>query len=122
MEIARDAWGHVPDWIALLVTACDAPKSSQAKVASRLGITAGVVSCLIRNNYAGSMARMEDIVRDVLAPSAVQCPALGEIGSEVCLLWRQRASRLTSSSPVAVRMFRACNDCPRHRKPEEEDA
>lgn len=120
MEIAKEAWGEVPDWIAALVTACDARNSSQNKVALRLGFSGSVVSSVLRKDYRGAMDRVEARVRAIFIPGTVNCPALGPIGTEGCLAWQDRSVELTSASPNVVRMFIACRDCPLNRKPEDE--
>lgn len=121
MIVARDAWGHdLPDWIAALVLACDAPGSSQNKVAARLGISAAVVSQTLRNDYAGNMGRIEARVRSVYLDDNVNCPALGSISAEACMSWRDRSKVLSSAAPNRVRMFRACRACPRFPRDGEE--
>lgn len=121
MEIAHDGWGKVPDWIAALVRACDV--ASQNQVARRLGYTPAVVSQVIRNRYGAQMGAIEERVRAIYLGGDLDCPALGTIGSETCLRWRDRSKALSSASPAIVRMFRACQVCHRNaRRREEEDA
>ncbi len=122
MHIARECWGQdVPDWIRALVEACDAPGSSQSRVAGRIGYTSGVVSQLLRNAYPGNLDRLEDRVRSIFMAGHVTCPALGDIDTAACLDWRDRSGTLKSVSPMTVRMFRACRVCPRNRRTVEED-
>ena len=121
MEVASDAWGEIPDWIAALVNACDAKGASQNKVASRMGLSGAVVSQTLRNRYPGKLRNIEDRVRAVYMAGNITCPALGEIGTEDCLKWRDRATELRSASPINVRMFSACNRCPRHLKNEGDE-
>ncbi|GIT85435.1 hypothetical protein [Roseobacter sp. OBYS 0001] len=116
LQIAREAWGTVPDWIEALVAACDAPGSSQSKVAARIDRSPGVISSLLRNDYRGNMANLEDRVRSTICISQVKCPALDWITSADCLNWRDQAVKLTSPSPDRVMMFRACQTCPRFKK------
>ena len=119
MVSAMDAWGDVPDWIVALVNACDATGSSQNKVAKRLGYTACVVSLAIRNQYTGDMSAAETRVRAILIPEQVQCPAIGPISSADCLEWQDKAGALVNSVPHEVRMYRACNRCPRYLKEQD---
>lgn len=113
--IAKEAWGDVPDWIEVLIVECD--NTSQSKAAARIGRSASVISQTIRNAYPGNMKDIEDRVRAVLCPEQVKCPSLGWIGSGDCLAWRDRAQRgLHSSSPMTVRMFKACRACDRYRE------
>lgn len=114
MEVAREGWGaDMPEWIEALVRACD--ETSQNRVAVRVGYTGAVVSEVIRNRYKGRTDRFEERFRAIFLDGAVACPALGEIGAEACLRWRDRGAELNSSSPAVVRMFRACAMCPRNR-------
>lgn len=115
IETAREGWGAcLPDWIEALVAACD--ESSQNKVAARLGLSGPTVSQVIRNTYAGDVPRIEARVRDVFLADTVNCPALGVIGSEGCLKWRDRSIQLSSAAPLIVRMFNACKRCPRNQE------
>jgi DNA-binding transcriptional regulator YdaS (Cro superfamily) len=119
MEVATDCWnGVVPDWVQALVNACDAKASSQNKVACRLGLSGAVVSQTIRNSYQGNKENIEERVRAIFMAGLVDCPSLGEIGTEDCLKYRDDAAELVSASPNKVRMFAACNRCPRHLKNE----
>jgi hypothetical protein len=120
MEIAETAYnGKLPDWVRLLVDACDAQGSSQNQVAKRIGYSGSAVSNLIRNSYGADLNLIKERVLVIYAPERVTCPALGDIGSEDCLGWRLDAIKLTSAAPLAVRMFRACRKCPRNAKPEQ---
>lgn len=116
MEIAKDAWGTVPDWIEMLVAACDAEGASQSKVAKALGRTPGVVSQALRKDYAGNMADLEDRVRSVLSGEQRKCPALGWIKASECLIWRDRADGRPTGGPMRVMMYRACRKCPVYTK------
>lgn len=118
MQIAREAWGDVPDWVEAIVVECD--RTSQGKVAKRMGRSPSVVSQVIRNVYNGAMPAIEDRARAVFCETQQKCPALGWISSADCLGWRDQAAELTSSSPIRVRMFRACNACPVYTKEDAE--
>lgn len=121
-EIAEEFWGTpLPDWIDALVAACDAPRSSQNKVAARLGLSAPTISQTIRKRYAGDIERIRDRICAVYLSDQVTCPALGVISGETCLIWRDRAAELVSAAPLTVQMFRACRDCPRYRSDDEEE-
>lgn len=121
MDVARDGWGgQVPDWVAALVEACDA--ASQARVGKRIGYAGTVISQVIRNKYPGAMGRVEERVRAIYLGGEITCPAMGQIGTAQCLDWRDQSRRLQSSSPMAVRMFRACRECPRNTSVDEEEA
>lgn len=120
-KLARKSWGALPDWVSALITACDAPGTSQRKVADKLGVSPAVVSQIISNKYAADLSNMEDRIRSVFLSGDVECPALGTISSKTCLRWRDKAADLRSSSPIAVQMFKSCNACPRFNA-EIEDA
>lgn len=111
--VAQDAWGEdVPDWIMTLVRECDG--SSQNKVATRLGISAAVVSQVIRKSYQGNYDNVAMRVREIYLSGDIECPAIGEIASEICLHWRDEIRRGTSTDPQRILMTRFCRKCPRN--------
>lgn len=110
---ARVAWGaDMPDWVALLASACAG--ASQNQVAKRLGVSATLVSNVLGAKYTGDMTRVEDIVRGAYARQVTDCPALGELPTDICRKWRRKARKLNSANSLNVTMFRACNRCPIH--------
>lgn len=111
--VAEDAWGEsLPDWITTLIRECDG--SSQNKVATRLGISAAVVSQVIRKSYQGNYDNVSVRVRDIYMSGDIECPAIGVISSEICLHWRDEIRRGTSSDPQRILMTRFCRKCPRN--------
>ncbi|WP_323763302.1 hypothetical protein [Marinovum sp.] len=111
---ARAAWGaDMPDWVALLASACAG--ASQNQVAKRLGVSATLVSNVLGAKYTGDMTRVEDIVRGAYARLVTDCPALGELPTDICRKWRRKARKLNSANSLNVTMFRACNRCPIHK-------
>lgn len=114
MEKVKQSWETVPDWIVELVRLCDAEGSSQSKIAQSLGYSAGLISSVLSNSYAGDMAGIERRFRDHYLSGNVDCPSNGTISSRECLAWRDRAKQLSSASPLIVRMFRSCRACPRY--------
>lgn len=112
LQTARAAWGaNIPDWIEALAIACT--ETSQAKVAARLDRTAGMISQLINNKYPALTVQIEERVRGVLLDGKVQCPSLGALPVNHCQDWRAKAKDFQVGNPTRIRMFRACNRCPR---------
>lgn len=121
LETARDAWGaDMPDWIGVLAAECT--RTSQAKVAARLDRSGAVVSQVLRRTYAADYLRIEERVRGVLMAGQVTCPGLGEIPLQACQDWRGKAAHFAIGNPTRVRMFHACNRCPRHKPSTLEDS
>ena len=58
----------------------------------------------------------EDCVRGVFMNGTVECPALGSIPSNECHDWRKKSRQFGNANMLRVRMFRACNHCPRNMK------
>lgn len=115
LEVARDAWGDdLPDWVERLAEECG--RTSQNKVAQKLGRSAALVSNVLRRKYGGSnggdMASVEDLVRGRFMAHVTNCPALGEIGTHICRGWRSKASTFSGHNAQSVTMFRACKRCP----------
>lgn len=115
VETAEKAWGKpMPDWIAVLARQCD--EGTQRKAAERLGYSAGLVSNVLRQKYAGDMAAVEEAVRGAWMGDTVVCPAMGTIPSDTCLDWRRKAKKFAATNNHRVRMFKACNACPRNQR------
>lgn len=115
LSAAREKWGEpLPDWVETLALECD--RSSQSKVAKALDRSGALVSQVLNRKYAGSMDRVEELVRGVFLDSKVACPSLGEIPVNECQNWRDKAARFVMASPLRLRMYRACNACPRNQK------
>lgn len=117
VEVARSAWGaDAPEWIIRLARECAA--RSQRQVADEIGRSAALVSQVLRGKYTGDMVAVEDLVRGHFMAGTIECPALGLIRAHECQDWRAKARRAASNNMLRVRMYRACNHCPRNRKGE----
>lgn len=115
-NVAR-GWGvDAPDWVIRLAEECAA--SSQRQVAARLDRSVALVNRVIKNRYAGDLAAVEDCVRGVFMNATIECPALGSIPSNECRDWQRKSRRFGNANMLRVRMFRACNHCPRNNKEE----
>lgn len=117
IDIARAAWGaDMPDWIGVVAEKC--ATMTQRQVAERLGYSAGMVNQLLRAKYKGNLAAIEDAVRGAWMGQTVVCPVMGTIPSDTCQAWMRKARQFVPTSNNRVRMFRACNACPRLREPD----
>lgn len=115
LETARAAWGPVlPDWIERLATECG--RTSQNKVAAVLERSATMISQVLARKYPGDLAAIEDRVRGVFMNQTVICPALGDLPTQHCQDWRDKAKVFALGNPMRVRMYRACNKCPRNQE------
>lgn len=120
LDTAREAWGaDLPDWIETLAVECG--RTSQNKVAAQLCRSAAVISQVLRHKYPASMDGIEERVRGVFLNARVACPAFGEIAANECQDWREKSREFAPGNPVRVRMFRACNACPRNKAKESEE-
>lgn len=118
VEIAQKAWGdELPDWVLALAEAC--ARTSQNRVAEDLGRSASLVSNVLRRKYPGNMAAIEERVRGTFMSVVISCPVLGELPTDRCQMWRQRAHRLQTHNTHRVRMYRACRRCPRYLEEEQ---
>lgn len=118
-EIAADAWGEaLPDWVAALALECDA--TSQSAVARRLNRSAPALSQIIRKKYPGDLSAFEDLFKGAFLSGRVECPALGLLPLNECRDWRDKSRVFVNVNALRVRMFRACSNCPRNRKKEED--
>lgn len=117
MKRAEYAWGgEVPEFVRAIIKACEAPNSSQNKVARKLGYSGAAISQVIANKYQGETDMIADKVRMVLLQSTVDCPALGEIPELGCVAWQEEAVAEAFKTPFKVKMAHACRRCPKFTK------
>ncbi len=116
IDKAQKAWGAcAPAWISTLAEECDG--SSQRKVARELGVSAALLSSVLGNKYPGNLARVEEAVKLRFMRDEVDCPVLGKTSKGKCL--EHQARGFSTASPLHLRLFRACPDCPNFsRKPD----
>lgn len=115
LETARVAWGKdLPEWVETLAVECG--RTSQNKVAAALDRSPAVISQVLRNIYPADTRQIADRVRGVFLDAKVPCVGLGEVALQDCQDWRTKARTFTLGNPQRVRMFRACQTCPRFTK------
>lgn len=101
------------DWLTLLAEAAQA--SSKAAVARELGVSRPSVSLLLSGRYPGNTNRMAARVLDRYA--RVDCPHTGKsVTPEHC---RRLCGPVPTSSPAALRQWRACQACPHNPNTKE---
>ena len=93
-------------WIKVLAAECE--KTSQAKVASKLGVSATVVNQCIHNKYPGDRERIKNLVEGAYMNHNVICPVLGKIPKNICMEHQQRP--FAATNPQRVQLYRACHN------------
>ncbi len=118
LDAALVAWGEdMPAWVRRLAEECD--KASQNQVAKKVGYSASALSSVINNRYGGAnrggdLAAIEKAVSGVFDAVVVDCPVLGKLPAQTCLLHQRQP--ISTANPQAVRLYRACRDgCPHSR-------
>jgi hypothetical protein len=113
MEKAAAAWGAVPVWVEALATHAD--KVGLGGAEQTIGYSRSALSSVINAKYPGDLGRIEQIVRGALMSEKVDCPVLGEIGRDHCLIEQSEPFRATSA--LRAQLFHACRSgCPNARK------
>jgi hypothetical protein len=93
------------DWLTLLSEAVGV--SNRAEVAKDLGVSRTAVSLLLLGKYPGKTDRMA--ARILERYSSVECPHTGKsVMPDHC---RKFTGQVPSSSPAALRQWRACRAC-----------
>lgn len=93
------------DWLALLRRAVEA--GSRADAARELGVSRSSVSLLLNGRYPGGTERMEARIRERYSKRT--CPHTGRgVTASDCAA---RAGDMPTSSPAALRQWRACQTC-----------
>lgn len=97
-------------WFEQLKRAVD--ESSCADVARRIGVSRSAISLLVNNKYQGDTSRMAVRIKEYF--SRVICPESGlQISRAQC---RANVGNVPTSSPAAVRQWKACRKCPHQPK------
>jgi len=99
------------DWLALL--AAEAARTSIAATGRRLGYSRTSISLALAGKYPG---RTDKLAAKVLATLGHRvCPHLGrEVTPGECA---DNGDRMPTSSPAALRLWRACQTCPHRAVP-----
>jgi hypothetical protein len=101
--------GSPSTWLAQLAVEC--ARTSQAKVAKRLGVSSAMVNQVLRGRYTGNIARLKTRFEGEYLGRTVACPVLGEISACACIQYQSRPFAATNAT--RVRLYRACHGgCP----------
>lgn len=92
------------EWIKALRAECR--RTSQIRVARRLGVSATSINQVLGGNYKASTARIEQRVRGELMRETVECPVLGEITKRRCDDEQRRP--FASTNPQRIAVYKAC--------------
>jgi DNA transposition AAA+ family ATPase len=100
------------DWVDALAEACE--RSTQKRIADRIGYSASVVNQVLKGVYRGDLSAVEQAVRGALMDLHVECPVLGELAADRCLEIQRQPFAATNAT--RVRLYRACRSgCPHSR-------
>lgn len=112
-EKARVAWGvDLPPEVQALAEYADSRSGGEA--ARAIGYSPGLVSHLIAKKYPGDLPTVFERIRGALMGATVQCPVLGELGRDQCLIVQRRPFAATTA--VRAQVYRACRTgCPHSR-------
>jgi len=93
-------------WLTLLTAAVNG--SSKAQVALDLGVSRTTISLVMNGKYPASTEKIESLVMALY--SRVECPHLGE-SIPITECKRHCSENAPTSSPRAMRLWRACQTC-----------
>jgi hypothetical protein len=88
-------------------------RTSQSKVAERIGYSPAVVNQVLGGSYKGDLRAVQKAVEGALMGATVECPVLGTIGGNRCLEEQRRP--FAATNPNRVRLFKTCPTCPNNR-------
>ena len=106
----------IPEPLWLTELRAQVRATSQRKVALEIGYSPSTISQVLTGKYPGDLTKVEAAVRGVYLGETLNCPVLGEIGTDRCLQERQKP--YSNTSPVRVKLYRACRSCPHNPKAE----
>jgi DNA-binding transcriptional regulator YdaS (Cro superfamily) len=93
-------------WLTTL--RAEVARTSQARVALRLGVSEGTVSQVLSGTYKASTQRIERRVRGVLLGEVVECPVAFEMPLQVCQAIQDRPADKRFGNPVHARAWLCC--------------
>ena len=94
-------------WIESLRHACKS--SSQAAVATRIGMSPAVVNQVLKGCYQGSAINVQRRVEGALMGVTVDCPMIGDIPLNRCI--DNQCRPFAATNPLRVALHRACKTC-----------
>ena len=100
------------DWLEALKKECR--RTSQNKTAQRLGVSAAMVSQVLKGVYRGNTDTLKGRVMGELLGQTVDCPVLGSISRMKCV--KSRELPFAATNPQRVRLYKACRDNCSHNK------
>ena len=111
MKRALASWGaEIPDWVKVLAARCDV--LTQGAVGREIERSSAVVNQVLSRSYRGRMDLVEQLVRGRYMKAIVDCPVLGQIPKNDCVVNQQLARRFKATNPLRVKLFQACAGCP----------
>lgn len=119
-DFARIAWGPVvPPWVMALARACDT--RGTVVVAFQLGVETRQVTLAVDNALTEG-ADIEQRVQQALLASAVDCPVLGFMKRQACLVIQGRPEDSVYSPPLRKALLATCPTCTHCRAKEASHA
>ncbi len=95
-------------WRDELAAECE--RTSQARTAKRLGVSASMVNQVLRGVYKADTSQLEARVRGELMAEHVQCPVAGEITTRLCQDIQRQP--FAATNPMRFELYCACrNGC-----------
>ena len=100
------------EWLTVLDAQCQ--KTSQSRVARKLGVSATMINQALKRVYKGNIDALRERVEGAYMGRHSDCPVLGEIPVNECIDHQKRP--FSATNPQRVRLYRACrNGCPYSR-------
>lgn len=99
------AFGSAVDWLAAL--RAEADRTTQERVAQRLGVSPGTVSQVLSGKYGADTTRIARRVRGALLGETVECPVALEMPLHRCQEIQERKPG-TSGNPIYARAQLCC--------------
>ncbi|NKB37896.1 MAG: XRE family transcriptional regulator [Gammaproteobacteria bacterium] len=94
------------EWIDVLSGECK--RTSQSKVAARLGVSTTVVNQVIKGKYNGNLSRIKKLLEGELMNHMVNCPVLGEIRKNECM--HNQGLEFNATNRQRVQLYKACHN------------
>ncbi len=101
------------EWLQVLDAECN--RTSQAKVAQKIGASKTTISQALNGVYPNEIGllKLRDKVEGTYMGATITCPVFGDIPRDVCASSQEK--ELATHNPFRVQLFNTCPTCPNRR-------
>ena len=98
------------NWMEKLKMVCE--MTNQRVVSQELGVSQSALNQVLKGVYKGNVDRIQKRVEGMYMNLTVDCPVLGDIPADQCILHQSRMNNFAATNPTRVQLYKTCPTCP----------